>query len=95
MKRLIIAFSIACIPQASLAQPMPCGYGPYGPIPCDQRPYPGPHMEGIPPRYVGPTPFPNYLGRGAPIRPWVVPRYHERPWPYCDDWYGSRYDRCY
>jgi hypothetical protein len=71
------------------AQGLPCGYGPYGPIRCGELPYPGPHIEGFPPRYYGPTPYPNYMGRGAPIMPGVVPRYQERPWPYRQDWWGS------
>jgi len=70
------------------AQQLPCGYGPYGPIPCGHFPYPGPHLEGIPPHYVGPSPYPNYMGRSAPILPGVFPRYYRRPWPWTDDWYG-------
>jgi hypothetical protein len=68
---------------------LPCGYGPDGPIPCGYLPYPGPHIEGFPPRYRGPTPYPNYMGRGAPIMPGVIPRYQERPWPYAQDYWGS------
>jgi hypothetical protein len=89
--KYVVAISLVLSPTFAVAQGsrLPCGYGPYGPIPCGQLPYPGPHVEGFPPRYSGPTPYPNYMGRGAPIMPGIMPPYQRRPWPYGQDYYGS------